>query len=730
MIRRKATHFVFILLCILSAAVASAENALKENVADLAKPSPVKKDIIVNGDIVEYSIETSEVSAKGNVSVIYGGATLACDSLTVNTVTKEAKAEGNVRIEDAQGIISGSKMLYNFQDKTGSILGSQFKSDPYFGKAATLKKVSEKEFMGESGYATTCSLNHPHYRIQSKRINVFPKDKVQTRHDTFFLGNVPLLYLPSFNQSLKDPMMHVRVMPGKRKEWGAYVLTATRYSLADNVSGRIYLDYRDKLGVAEGFGANYTSPWFGKGDLKYYYTHERATNLPQNTPNEFERYLVRLRHKWDIDQNSQLTSELYKITDSKRAILGSDHNFLKDYFYREYEKDAQPLSYALYHRSFNYSSLDVMVQKRLNRWYSQLEKLPEVKYSLPSLQVGQTPLYFENNMSAANFNYKYAVPSASANDVSVLRFDTTNKIFLPSRIAFMQFTPYLASRQTFYDRDINGSSVAPRTVFYTGADISTKFYRIYNVNTNFLKLDLNGLRHVITPTIGYAYTHKPTVNSVRLNQIDAVDAIGKSNAVSFQLSNKLQTKRKEVNVDVVDLLVTTDYKFYAVDPASGDKSGGSFSDFLMKMKLLPFSWMRMDVDATYKPQGDYFSEVNPSLSMEFGKERSISFGHRYLRKGGKEMTFSSSWRLNPKWKLGMYERYQIADLLGSTKGLAEQQYSVTRDLHCWEMEVNHTTKKNEGSTIWLIFRLKAFPEMEFNVNQSYHSPQSGSQSNP
>lgn len=730
MVKIRIEQVCLAMICIFFAASALAGNTFKNDISDVAKPSSVKKDIIVNGDIVEYSIESSEVGAKGNVSVIYGGATLTCDSLTVNTVTKEAKAEGNVKIEDAQGIITGSKMIYNFQNKTGTILGSQFMSDPYFGKAATLKKVSEKEFTGETGYATTCSLNHPHYRIQSKKINVFPKDKIQTSHDNFYLGGVPLLYLPHYNQSLKDPLMHVRVMPGRRKEWGAYLLTASRYNLTENINGRIYLDYRNKLGVAEGFGANYTSPWFGKGDFKYYYSHERATDLPKDSPNEFERYLVRWRHRWDIDQHSQFTSEFYKITDSKRANLGSDYNILKDYFYREYEKDAQPLSYALYHRSFNYSNLDVMVQKRVNRWYSQLEKLPEAKYSLPSLQIGQTPLYFENNSSAANFNYKNAVPSASTNDISLLRFDTTNKLFLPSKISFLQFTPYIASRQTFYDKDANGSSVAPRTIFYSGADISTKFYRIYNVKTNFLKLDINGLRHIITPTIGYAYNHKPTVNSSRLKQIDAVDAIAESNAVSLQLSNKLQTKRKDISVDVVDLLITTDYKFYAVDPSTGDKSGGSFSDFLMKMKLLPFSWMRMDVDAIYSPQGDYFSEINPSLSMEFGKERSVSIGHRYLRKGGKEMTFSGSWRLNPKWKVGIYERYQVADVEGIAKGLAEQEYSITRDLHCWEMEVSHTSKKNEGSTIWFIFRLKAFPEMEFNFNQSYHSPQSGSQSNP
>ncbi|HTZ11213.1 MAG TPA: hypothetical protein VMD04_02390, partial [Candidatus Margulisiibacteriota bacterium] len=57
----------------------------------------------------------------------------------------------------------------------------------------------------------------------------------------------------------------------------------------------------------------------------------------------------------------------------------------------------------------------------------------------------------------------------------------------------------------------------------------------------------------------------------------------------------------------------------------------------------------------------------------------------------------------------------------------EQEYTISRDLHCWIMDITFNTKQNEGSTIFFAFRLKAFPEMQFGFNQSYSGPKSGAQ---
>jgi lipopolysaccharide assembly outer membrane protein LptD (OstA) len=695
-----------------------------------AKPEP----IIVNGDRVEYLTDTKEVTASGNVEIIYKGAKLTCQKITVNTETKEGTAEGNVRLDDQKGVIEGEKLTYNFQTKSGTIIDANFRANPYFGKAKSVDKVSDAEFIALNGYASTCSLDHPHYRIGAKQINMFPGDKIQTRQDKFYLGDTPFLYLSRFNHSLKDPIMHVRLTPGISKDWGPYLLSAWRYNLAKDINGRIYLDYREQLGVGEGFGFNYNTHKFGQGDLKYYYTQERTRGLTEDKPAEFQRYFMRLRHKWELDDQTSFTSEIYKINDEKRKKLDSTTNLLKDFFYREYEKDSQPLSYALLHHSFVHSSIDFLVQKRINHWFDQLDKTPQITYSLPSINLGASPFYFENSSSLANLNKKAATSPVTADEENVTRLDTLNKISMPFRLAFFNLNPFVSSRQTLYDKGSNGESIPVRTIFYTGLDLSTKFYRIFDVKSDFLGLDLDGLRHIITPTVAYSYNHEPTIQSSKLKQIDTIDSITVSNAATLELSNKLQTKRNNQTVDLMDFLVTSSYVF---KPETGDKRGSNISDFIFKLKILPYSWLRMEGDATYKHSGspseanyNKFTNANYDINFDFDSGHSFGIGQRYQRKGANEITSNINWRFNPKWKLRVYERYNLGHDPTLPKGLREQEYSFSRDLHCWEMDITYNVKRGSGETIWLIFRIKAFPEMEFGFDQSYHQPKAGSQSNP
>jgi len=728
-----AEIFLLFVFCFLS---------FSNNYAQGQKEEP----IIVNGDTVEYSTEGREVTATGNVSVTNKGTKLTCRKLTVNTQTKDGEAIGDARLEDAKGVIEGEKIKYNFQTKSGTIIDSAFRANPYFGKAEKVDKVSESEFIARRGYMTTCDFDKPHWRMKSNRMDIFPDDKIQTKDDRVYFGNVPVLYAPQFNKSLKDPLMHVQLMPGKSKDWGPYMLSAWRYNITEDLKGRIYLDYRANFGIAEGFGTNYSSSEFGKGDFKYYYTQERDKSKDVNKDDVnaakvFQRYLIRWRHQADIDEKTKVTGEYYKLTDSKMAIYGSQFNFLKDYFFREYEKDAQPPSYILFHHDFYNSSMDFFMQKRTNRWYSPgyLEKLPEIKYSLPSFQISNTNFYIDNASSLGNYNKKNTstmTPAANDTnpDVHANRLDTSNKLSLPMKVAFVQFTPFVMDRETFYDRQAVTSSAAARTVFYSGADMSTKFYRIFNIESNLLGLNINGLRHIITPTVGYAYNHEPTVLNSNLGQIDDVDSVTRNNSASMGLSNKLQTKRNNQSVDLLDLDVTTRYAF---KPKTGDKRGSSLSDFLFTLKLLPYSWMSINSDATYVHSGardsvnyNRFANANYDLSFSLGEERSVGIGQRYQLKGGNQITCNLIWRLNPKWKFSAYERYNRGHDPTLGRGLREQEYIVSRDLHCWTWDITYNTRRGYGDSIYFVFTLKAFPELGFNFNESYHQPKPGKQSEP
>lgn len=690
-----------------------------------------KQPVNIDADTIEYLSDNKNVIATGNVAVLYGGSRLTCEKITVNIETKDGQASGNVRLEDTKGIIEAFKMDYNFQTKEGMMTNAWFRANPFFGKAEEIQKINDIEFIGRHSEMSTCSFDQPHYRMKTKKVDFFRGDKVKTVNDIFSLGQtkqVPLLYLPKYNRSFTDPIMHVQMMPGKSKAWGPYLLSAWRYDLTEYIHGRLFLDYRDNLGVAEGFNAKCSFPDFGDGNFKYYYTQERdhsKTFSKQDVtiPKIFQRYFIRARHKWDITKKTNVTTEYYKIADSKRAIHGTDYNFLKDYFPREYEKDTQPLSYSLIHNQFNYSSLDILLQKRVNRWYSQLEKLPEVTYTLPSCSIAESPVYFENLSSLANYNYKQAVPFPSTDDLSLGRFDTYNKFSLPAKIAFIQWTPFVADRITCYDKNIYGASISPRTIFYSGSNMSTQFYRVFDVKSGFLGLDINKLRHVITPAINYTYNHEPSIANSKLKQIDSIDSIAMNNSSSFELSNKLQTKRQDQTVDFADFRIKSDYLF----KSSANKAGGSLSDFLLDLELLPYSWLNLDSDATFNRRERYFTKVNADLNFNFTTDRSFGFGYRYARKAGKEFTFNPVWRINPKWKFSIYQRYQFSNAPGLSRGLREQEYFFSRDLHCWTAEFTWNITKNKGESVWLVFRLKAFPELEFNYDQNYHQPKPGSQ---
>jgi LPS-assembly protein len=696
---------------------------------------PVEQPVIVNGDTVEYLTEGKEIQATGKVMVDYQGTRLSCDKLTVNMDTKDAVAEGHVRIVDSKGSMQGEKIIYNFNTKIGIVQNAGFTSPPFFGRTEKAEKLNESHFKASQGYATTCDFDRPHFRVKSKTIDMYPGDKIIARGNTLCLGSIPTAYLPYLSQSLKDRNMIVQLSPGYSKKWGGYLLSVYRHNLTDKITNRLYLDYRDRLGFAEGFGTNFARTQIGNGDLKFYYTHERPKAAEEK--GEFERYFARFRHKWSIDPKTTLVNEIYKIKDSKRALLGTDFNVLKDYFPREYEADSQPISYSLLTHSFSQSSASLMVQKKINPWYDnpQLEKLPELNYNLPSLQIGELPLYFDHTSQAGSYSMKHKVPAAENADYQANRLDTYNKLSLPVKVSFVDLTPFAATRETVYDKNINGAHLAPRTVFYTGTEASTKFYRIYDTETNFLDLDINGLRHIVTPKISYNYNPEPTVPAGRLKQFDGIDSIDSNNSIDFELSNKLQTKRNGVPVDLANFIASTSYYFYKVtntadfntDTLTRSITRKELGNYFFKLELYPYSWMSVHSDAEYDRRNDDFASINYDLAFSGGKDRSVAFGQRYAKAGGNDLTLGYDWRLTPKWKLHLYERYRIAnDAADDRKGMVKQEYGFTRDLHCWLFDLVYSAEKEHGQTVWCIFRLKAFPEAAIDFSQKYGGSKSGS----
>ena len=679
---------LFSVLCSLFSVNSSAQE-------DKKKPEP----IMVSGDKVEYFAEERKIKAFGNVVVTYQDIKLTCDEVIVFIDLKEAEAKGNVRVEERRGVIKGERVTYNFETKQGTLIDAGVEALPFYGRAKEIKKISETELELRKGHITTCELPQPHYRIESKKIYVYLDDKVVARNVIFKVGNIPLMYLPIYVHPLTDRRPRVSIVPGHSKDWGSYLLTAWRYHLHEGAKGRIHLDWREKKGFAPGITYNYSLQNLGKGNFRFYYMQERDRHIPEGLPAERERHLIQLKHRTKIDENTDAILEYHRM---------EDKDFLKDYFFREYEKDYQPKSYLLITRSKPNYTLNFFTQKRTNRFYKEVERLPEINLNIHRQRIFLSPLYFKKTSSLSNLTKKY--PSPSDIDHDCIRFDTYNELSLPTRIYFLETKPYVGFRQTYFTKDVHGDEDKWRSIFYSGIDMTTRFFRIYDLKTDFLGLDINRIRHIVSPQIRYRYIHEPSILPAKLMQFDRIDAISRENKMNLYLENKFQTKRNEDTVDILRFTCETDYLF---EPEEGSR----FSDFKFDLEFTPYNWMRFESDATYDSRDRAFKKANFDLFVCGGERWYFGIGHRYQRLGESELTSEISYRISPKWRVRAYERFRF-----DTGELKEQEYTIYRDLHCWEMEITYNVRRGHGDAIWVIFRLKAFPELGFEFNRRYPRP--------
>lgn len=711
---------ILVLLCASSAVYAASPNEIV--------PQAPKEPIIVNGDNVEYFHEKKMVTGAGNISIKYKDIELTCDKITVYLDTREALAEGNVRVTQKDAYFTGERMNYNFDTKKGTVLNGYLSARPFYGKAEKVEKVERKdEYIMERGYATTCDLDEPHYRLQARRVEIYLNDKVVAKHIVVFVGNVPVLYWPYYVQPLKQKKSYVNVMAGKKKEWGYYALTSYRYNVNDALKGDAMLDYRTKdgLGLAGGINNYHDFGKMGKGAFKVYYTKEDGKGDDNDHPNEIiHRYRYQLRHIWDMGEGTDTTAimEFNKL---------SDRDIIKDYFYNEYaELGDDPDNYVTFLTKKPEYTTEFLIRKRVNKFQSVVERLPEYKLNINNIAlIKDVPLYYTGVTSGVYLKQRLPADGTNQKGIDVVRFDTNNQLSYVFRF-FRTFTvtPYIGSEETYYSKTNGGESNKIRTVLNAGVNNTIKFYRTFDFSTNFLGLDINKLRHVVTPTANYIYTHQPAIGPNKLYQLDEIDAVDKQNYISLGLENRLQTKRKNKSVDLATLMINSDYHF-RMKKDVGTIFEEKFRNVDLQLELIPYDWLYSVSRLSYSTKNAAVRTASIDITGGISDKWSVSARYDYEKEIegiNNLLTADTMYKFNDKWRIRAYQTYSL--FKGS---LTDQEYTIYRDLHCFIAELTldfSSTSDRDNIGLWFAIRLKAFPETPIGLKQTYSRPRFGSAS--
>lgn len=707
------------------------------------------------GDLVSgegtYDLANHIATFTNDVVIRFNGAVLTADSATIHEDTGEAIADGKVRIQQDNMIWAGEHVQYNF--RTRQIVTEQFRTgrSPVFAQGQGLHgegvggDLTNQVYNATNAFITADDISKPAIKIRAQHIRIIPGKRIEATHATLWLGDVPVFYFPYYVRSLDGSANNLNATPGYRSRYGPFILGTYTWMLNNQLDGELHLDYRQKRGVGGGPDLNFHLGRWGEGKLSYYYTRDDdpGTNgLLAPVQDNRQRFVF-----------SYQANPFTNFNVKSLVRYQNDIGVVRDFFESEYRHDPQPNTFVEANKFWQNFSLDVLAQPRVNDFYETVERLPDVRLTGFRQQLGDSPFYYESESSAGYYRRLFAETNAApmGRSFEAARADTYHQITLPQTFfGWLNFVPRVGGRFTYYSESTGPAGTfddAYRGVFNTGAEISFKASRLWPEIKN-AALDLDGLRHIVEPSVNYVFVPRPNERPNELPQFDyelpslrllpieypeynAIDSVDSQNVIRWGLRNKLQTKRNGKVEDVLDWEVFTDWRLRPRETQAANYRQ-TFSDVFSDLTLRPRSWMSIQSQTRYDIDESKWTMALHTLTLQPNNTWSWSIGHFYLRKdtlrdptwlglGNNLVTSTIFYRVNENWGFRASHHY---DLIGGR--LREQYYTAYRDLRSWTCAltfgIRDDAEKSDDFVVTFTFSLKAAPR--FGLGQDTVRPNS------
>ena len=531
--------------------------------------------------------------------------------------------------------------------------------------------------------------DNAHYSVSAGRMVLTPyePDSFEHRHrgsiDTgdysIWLTNgfakvygVPLLWLPAFYKPRDETLGLCSVVIGKSSDFGYFIKMRKRFHFSRYPASSVQLmgDYFSLRGF--GYGAN------GYFNLENSRTNFFVYSIYDNHPYEtrqYHEYRLKIpdnRFNFRISNVSHITPRL----DFRGAFeYTSDYFFTRDFFPGRYSADPQPSTFAALEQTFDIFSVSAYARFRVNRSYSTVEKMPEVRIDLHRQQIFNTPLYYQGDLSADYMRMRWidferntrrvggiTRTFADLDDYDSMRLDTTHFIYLPLQKNSFSLIPRAGFKLTAYSEsskqkvttsdlialfnaakpdsktgpfllnnyDRKGGSKV-RVIGELGAEASFKIHNTWqNARSNLLGID--GLRHVMRPYVNYTYISKPNVSRDNLYYFDDIDRIEKENFFRFGLENRLQTRSGDAGL--------TNYfsmeNFWDLHLEKADDGLSNIGNFCTLIAFRPIR--DLTISTSFSIDAGNNNEELPPIKRN-GRERNVGLKAKWLNRWNFSITY-------------------------------------------------------------------------------------------
>jgi lipopolysaccharide assembly outer membrane protein LptD (OstA) len=691
----------------------------------------------------EYDWVSGVATLTNGALISYSGAVLMADKAWINLASSEVVADGAVRIQQGDQVWVSEHIRYNF--KTRQMEAAQFRTGqpPLFAAGHDLRgDLTNRVYYATNAMFTMDDIADPAFKIKARRLKIIPGKKIQAYSAVLYAYDVPVFYLPYYSRNLGEHASNINFTPGYRSLFGPYILGNYTWWWGDEKEV-MHLDYRQKRGPGLGPDLDYNFGAWGQGSFKYYYTHDKDPNadelgvpIPENRQRVYASY-----------QANPVTNLVF----NGLVRYESDPAMVRDFFEGEYQQNPQPNTFIEGEKFWRNFGLDTYVEPRVNDFLQTVERLPEVKLTGYRQELGASPLYYESESSAGYYRQLFAENGLTnvappGLDYSAARADTFHQVLLPETFfGWLNVTPRVGGRFTAYSEATGPggtNSAETRGVFNTGAEVTFTASRVWPEIQN-STFDVDGLRHILQPSVNYVFVPNPSTAPSQLPQFDtqlpslrllpieypdynSIDSIQSQNVIRWGLRNKLQTKREGAVANLVSWDLYTDWN---LKPLPGQTT---FADLYSDLTLHPRSWLVLESLVRYDINGGDWRMSYSTITILPSHIWSWSVGHYYLRDdfspsptalGPGNNVFSSTltYRVNENWGFRAGQYYDA-----QTHRLQQQSYTVYRDMRSWTAALSFLLRDNptgpQDYGVAFTFSLKAYPRLPLGGDVGGASP--------
>jgi LPS-assembly protein len=724
-----------VMLCGGAAAVAASKPGAFDAFSSLGAKKEYNAPIEADAEELDYDKINGIITASGNVVIKYGVDELRADKVLINVNTGSALASGNVIIKrSGQSDIKGSKVEYNFKTRTSSIDDPEVSAEPFHVVADKVTQSGKNEYVLHNAKVTTCEHDYPHshYHFKAKRITLVPGEYMKTRGAVLSLGRVPVMYLPYWKRNLNEDS-GFRFVPGYRSRMGGYLLSSYYHRINPSLKAEHHIDYRSERGFALGEDLDWHTG-SGIGNLKLYYAGDDEpmdeNDIADGLDIDDQRYRIHFEHNQTINESTLLLLQANYLSDPK---------VVEDFFNREYRRVRQPETYASLSHSRKLYTLTALANVRMNDFYSNVNRLPELSLNFNRTQISDSSFYYESYTSLAQLERVWE-EGAGNDDYSSMRFDTRHMIYQPRRyMGWLNLIPRVGYRGTYYSdtlsrttsdgvittsatntttvggistsvvstetttnsiTDVVNEAGQLRNMFEIGAEVSFKAFKI---------MKSGNMRHIVEPYANYTFRTEPDVLPEDLYQFDRVDELGKIHQTLLGVRNKFQDKRNGRPHDLADI---NTYTTISLDP---EEDEDAFDKLYLDSDFYPTDWLYLNLYGIYSVAESELEEFNTRFHLKRSESWKVRAEHRYRLDDSNLLTATFTVYPNARWGFNVFGRYEFED-----SRVQEQGGYIEHKLDCIGMRLGGSIlpgfTRTDGSEeedeyrVMLSFWLTAFPE--------------------